>query len=183
MKKILLIFSVVSFGVIVASAQLPENTQRAIKAFENQKWEEGFRLSKDADLNDKSIQFYLGVMYMDGRGVPKDDSEAVKWYRKAVEQYRKSAEQGYARAQYNLGVMYANGRGVAKDESEAVKWYRKSAEQGNVGAQFYLGFMYENGEGVTKDDSEAVKWFRKAAAQGFPAAKEALKRLGWVTND
>ena len=89
MKKMLLILSVVSFGVIAASAQLAENTQRAIKAFEKEQWEEGFRLSKDADLNDKSIQFYLGVMYMDGEGVTKDYNEAVKWYRKA-------ADQGYA---------------------------------------------------------------------------------------
>ena len=105
MKKMLLILSVVSFGVMAASAQLTEDTQRAIKAFENGKWEEGFRLSKDADLNDKSIQFYLGVMYENGHGVTKDDSAAVKWYRKA-------ADQGVAKAQYNLGLMYEYGRGV-----------------------------------------------------------------------
>jgi TPR repeat protein len=67
-------------------------------------------------------------MYQNGRGVTKDESEAVKWY-------RKSAEQGNEPAQYNLGVMYANGLGVAKDESEAVKWYRKSAEQGDADAK------------------------------------------------
>ena len=44
-------------------------------------------------------------MYDNGRGVPQDDTEAVKWYRKA-------AEQGHAEAQNNLGVMYLNGRGV-----------------------------------------------------------------------
>ncbi len=70
----------------------------------------------------KGDDFYFG------RGVEKDDAEAVKWYRKA-------ADQGYALAQYNLGVMYANGRGVVKDDAEAVKWYRKAAEQGNEDAE------------------------------------------------
>ncbi|NIP71513.1 MAG: sel1 repeat family protein, partial [Gammaproteobacteria bacterium] len=42
-----------------------------------------------------------------GKGVPKDQSEAVKWYREA-------AEQGDANAQINLGVMYQKGQGVQK---------------------------------------------------------------------
>ena len=36
-----------------------------------------------------------------GKGVPKDDAEAVQWYRLA-------AEQGHAFAQLSLGFMYAN---------------------------------------------------------------------------
>ncbi len=31
-------------------------------------------------------QYNLGVMYANGRGVPQDDKEAVKWYRLAAEQ-------------------------------------------------------------------------------------------------
>ena len=45
-------------------------------------------------------QSNLGIMYDNGNGVPENDAEAVKWYRKA-------ADQGNAKAQYNLGVMYA----------------------------------------------------------------------------
>lgn len=63
-------------------------------------------------------------MYRDGRGVPQDDKEAVKWFRKA-------AEQGFATAQSNLGWMYEKGRGVPQDDKEAIKWYRKAADQGN----------------------------------------------------
>jgi TPR repeat protein len=37
-------------------------------------------------------------MYADGRGVPQDHAEAVRWYRLA-------AEQGNAFAQFRLGVM------------------------------------------------------------------------------
>jgi TPR repeat protein len=66
-------------------------------------------------------------MYAEGRGVPQDNAEAVKWYRRAAE--------WNADAQYNLGLMYAEGRGVPLDDAEAVKWYRRAADQGNADAQ------------------------------------------------
>jgi len=43
-------------------------------------------------------------MYRNGEGVPKDQAEAVRWYRKAV-------EQGDAVAQLNLAIMHASGEG------------------------------------------------------------------------
>ena len=66
--------------------------------------------------------------YAEGRGVAKDDAEAVRWYRKA-------AAQADANAQYNLGVMYSEGIGVAKDKAIAVSWYRKAAAQGFADAK------------------------------------------------
>ena len=54
--------------------------------------------------------------YDNGRGVPQDDAEALKWYRKA-------AEQGYALAQTNLGFMYDHGRGVPQDYVLAHMWF------------------------------------------------------------
>jgi len=94
----------------------------------------------NANKGDAAAQFNLGVMYDEGDGVPEDDAEAVKWYRKA-------ADQGLAEAQSNLGLMYANGKGVPEDDAEAVKWYREAADQGLAGAQTNLGLMYANGRG------------------------------------
>ena len=71
-------------------------------------------------------------MYDKGYGVAQSYTEAVNWY-------RKSAEQGFAEAQYNLGLMYFNGDGVAQNYTEAAKWYRKAAEQGYAKAQYNLG--------------------------------------------
>ena len=104
-------------------------------------------------------QFDLGVMYAFGQGVPKNDLEAVKWYRKA-------AEQGYAKAQYNLGVCSDFGRGLPKDNAEAVRWYRKAAGQGHAKAEFNLGVSYKYGQGVTRDAAEAYAWFSLAATGG-----------------
>jgi TPR repeat protein len=100
----------------------------------------------------------------------KNEAEAVKWTRKAV-------DQGHAFAQHILGVMYANGEGVAQDEAEAVKYYRKAAEKAYVDAQFKLGEMYENGRGVAKDEAEAVKWYRMAAGRGHVDAQFKLGEM------
>jgi hypothetical protein len=89
-------------------------------------------LMKRAFKGDASAQFGMALKYSKGLGIPKDELEAVKWY-------RKSADQGYASAQYNLGLSYKKGEGVPKDFSEAVKWYRKAAIQENVWARNNLG--------------------------------------------
>ena len=60
-----------------------------------------------AEQGDSDAQYFLGVMYKNGQGVPQDDAESVQWYRLA-------ANQGDADAQYNLGVMYKNGKGSRK---------------------------------------------------------------------
>src|SRR5260370_12745515 len=62
-------------------------------------------------------------------GAPKDDAQAVSWYRRA-------AEAGNANAMVNLGFMYETNRGgLPKDEAQAVSWYRKATQLGNTDAQ------------------------------------------------
>jgi hypothetical protein len=58
----------------------------------------------------------LGFMYERGNGVPRDDAQAVKWF-------RKSADQGNAAAQFSLGRKYHEGRGVGQDSVQAYMWY------------------------------------------------------------
>lgn len=70
-------------------------------------------------------------MYYCGQGVEQDYGKAVEWYRKA-------AEQGAASAQYNLGVCYEYGNGVEQNYGIAAKWYRKAAEQGHEQAKSNL---------------------------------------------
>ncbi len=48
-------------------------------------------------------QFKIGFMYYQGRGVPQDYREAVKWT-------LLSAEHGEPNAQGLLGLMYLNGK-------------------------------------------------------------------------
>ena len=88
-----------------------------------------------------------------------------------VENYRKAAEQGDAKAQYNLSSCYFKGDGVRKDIEQAILWLRRSAKQGDAQAQFNLGVCYEKGYGVSKDQTQAVYWYRKSAEQGLAQAQ------------
>ena len=113
-------------------------------------------------------QYNLGVMYEYGEGVPENDTEAVRWYRKA-------ADQGLSSAQYNLGVMLDLGNGVPENDTEAVKWFRKAADQGHAKAQSNLGVMYATGEGVPENNIRAYVWLSMAKTQGHTAATENLE--------
>ncbi len=73
----------------------------------------------------------LGMLYRDGRGVPQSDSEAVAWFRKAV-------EKGNAKAMTNLAIMYFKGRGVPRNEDEARRLMQRAAELGDDRARDML---------------------------------------------
>jgi uncharacterized protein len=80
----------------------------------------------EAEEGDPAAQLNMGLLYLDGKGVPQDPTEASRWFRRA-------AEQGNAAAQHNLGAMYATGQGVRRDYVEAYKWMNICAASGNAG--------------------------------------------------
>lgn len=124
-----------------------------------------------AEQGDKRAAFLLASRYATGSGgVPRDDSEAVRWYTSA-------AQGGLAEAQYNLGIMYATGRGVSLDAAKGAQWYERAAEQGLAEAQFNLGTLYGTGRGVRRDETLAVKWLTKAAQRGLARAQYNLGAL------
>jgi TPR repeat protein len=143
-------------------------------------------------------------MFANGQGLPKDYSEAMKWYRKA-------ADQDNADAQHNLGFIYDNGQGVPQNHAEALKWYHKAADSGHVRSQHILGVIYTYGPSanvrptatnvakqkrknadqdvasgsshledvpvptnVLKDYAKAMMWYRKAADQSDARAQAAI---------
>ena len=133
--------------------------------------EELAKCMEAAGNGDAEAQCKLADAYFLGNGVEQDEPKAVEWF-------RKSAEQGHAVAEYALGNCYFAGRGIEKDEAEAFKWFLKSAEHGYAVAQYTVGSCYFTGRGVSLNKEEAIPWLRKAAAQGEPNAKAALKGLG-----
>ena len=56
----------------------------------------------------------------------QDYAEAVRWYRKAV-------DQSHAGAQNNLGLMYAKGEGVPQDFVQAHMWFNLAASRFPLG--------------------------------------------------
>lgn len=126
----------------------------------------------DAGQGSKWAQHDLGLRYIKGEGVEKNDTLAVKWFTMA-------AESGLMYAQSCLANCYYEGLGgLEVDYPKAVEWYRKSAEQGLDYAQYRLGRCYGNGVGVEKNEEEAFKWLRMAARQDYEEAQELLKANG-----
>lgn len=124
-------------------------------------------------------EFVLVGKYYKGEGVPRDYTEATKWYRRA-------ADQGHVRAPYALGLMYANGVGVPRDNVEAAKWYLMAAERGDPYAQFSLSLIYVNGQGVPRDYVTAYMpaSIAAAATEGHEKARKLLDlRETTLTNE
>ena len=97
--------------------------------------------------------------------------------KKALDWYKKAAEQGNAQAQYNLGWMYREGKGTAQDDKKAVYWWQEAAKQGSASAQSLLGAMYALGAGVPQDNIKAYMWANIAAANGDEYAKDILTTI------
>ena len=123
--------------------------------------------------------FEMGKRYHKGEGIPKDLTEAEKWYTKA-------AEQGHADAQTELGHFFIRG---GTNFRVAADWYEKAAEQGHAEAAFSLGMLYKSGYRVNRNSFEdihypptdiqrnldlAIKWLQKAVEQGDVEAKKLL---------
>lgn len=148
----------------------------------------------------------IGILYIAGKGVPRDYVAARKWFLKAAAEgyqeaqyrlgwlyetglgggvdnsealrwYLAAAGQGHVRAQCSLGHMYFLGHGAEQDFAESFRWYKAAADQGDAEAEAALGEMCDFGEGVRQDYQEAAKWYRKAAEQGVPNAMAGLARL------
>jgi hypothetical protein len=110
-------------------------------------------------------------MFARGRGVQRNDAEAVRLYQLAV-------DQKLAAAQYSLGFMYEQGRGVVeRNDTEAVRLYQLAAGQGVANAQYELGRMFAQGRGVQQKEHEAVRLYQLAANKGHTAARAALKKI------
>jgi len=125
-----------------------------------------------AERGDANAQWNLSSYYQSGLGgFPMDETETVKWLRKA-------ADQGHIESQQNLAILYQTGRGVQQDKAEAVRWFRKAAEQGDPISQRELGSAYwyadSDDQGVVRNLGQAFHWLKKAADQGDAAAQNEL---------
>jgi TPR repeat protein len=98
--------------------------------------------------------FVQGQNLFYGKGVVKDAAKAIPFL-------RKSAEMGFAPAQFLLGHAYYTSEGLSKSVNDAAYWWIKAAEQLHAGAQYSLGLMYHRGHGagiLAKVVKRTVDW-------------------------
>ena len=93
-----------------ATVQTFEEAEAAYKRGDYATALRGFRPL--AEQGDADAQFFLGVMYDNGEGVPKDDAGTAKWYRRA-------AEQGLAGSRFALALKHVLGMGVPRNHLQA----------------------------------------------------------------
>ena len=138
-----------------------EMVRRGKQAYEAEQWNAAARwFRKAADLGDADAMMGMSWIYGKGRGVAKDDAEALRWVRMA-------ADRGSTVAMDSLGHDYEDGsRGMAQDYREAMRWYEKAVDKGSAEAMMNVGYLYYRGLGVPLDDGRAMEWFRKAADAG-----------------
>jgi TPR repeat protein len=116
------------------------------------------RAAKD----DPEAELDLARAYHLGKGVPVD-------YAKAADLYRKSAEQGNAKAMYNLGYMQHHGQGMPEDDVKAEGWFQKAADKALPAAQLEVGLAYLHGDNGRKQDlNKAAQFLLLAAQPGSP---------------
>jgi hypothetical protein len=79
-------------------------------------------------------QALYGIMYANGKGVPRDTFEAHKWLNKAVEANDDNAQTA-------MGVIYANACGVPQNKEKAFDLLSRAANQGNSLAKQKLALL------------------------------------------
>lgn len=128
------------------------------------------RQAANAEIPD--AQHALGVLYLQGRGVAKDASEAARYFERA-------AANGSSVGEVEYAILLFNGEGVARSESQAARYFRRAAAKGSAIAQNRLARLLVAGRGVPANRVDAAAWHILAAAQGLadPWLDTAFKDL------
>lgn len=80
MKKLLLLLTI---PLLSGCSKLEFND--CLRAFNNSDWPKALQVCREvAESGNGNAQFYLGKMYAEGKGVPQNSNEAIRWYKKAI---------------------------------------------------------------------------------------------------
>ena len=144
---------------------LPHSEKNTISA---KKWYQAAANTyrKQAELGDTAAQRAIGRLYYEGKGVPLDYSEAMRWYKEAE-------KNDYVGSQKLIAILYRDGLGVEKDTVEAIRRLTIPASAGDQWAAYLIATVYYDDEKYT----EALKYLVPLAEQGFLNAQSLLERM------
>ncbi len=111
-----------------------------------------------ARANHPNALYYMGLLHLNGWGVPYDQFKATDFFKRAFDADPKNAD-----AAFLLGQQYMHGRGAMQNYVDAAHYYMKAAELGLPAGQYMVGALYERGWGVTRNLAEAYYWLRLSA--------------------
>ena len=149
------------------NARAPVADGRAL--FKAGRYAEAFLAWQDAAAaGNSNAPLFIGMMYDGGQGVPRNPTEALKWYLIA-------AKAGSPAGAFNVGVMYDTGDGMARNVAEAADWYARAAAKGSGRAAFNLALLFERGDGIQPDPKRANEYLRRADHLGVAVARVHLQ--------
>ena len=105
---------------LYAEEIIKSNYDLGSDAYNNGDFLKAFEYFNDSAQKEKDAraQFALGLMYFNGRGIPRDDNKALEWF-------TKSAEQNNQGAMFIIARMYIEGNGVERDPKKESPYIKK----------------------------------------------------------
>ena len=129
---------------ILKGKSISKTTEWAVKILQN---------VEDKNLKPTALNA-LGIAYLNGLGVAKDSTTAIKLLEEA-------GECGSANAYYNLGLIMKNAPREKQDFTKALSYFEKGAKSGALNCCYLAGYMYYKGLGCEQNYKRAVEYFKK----------------------
>lgn len=155
-------------------------------AFDEKKYSralsEWYPLAKEGDAR---AEYYLGIMYLNGLGMPEDNTQGAIWL-------QRSALHNDTEAQFKLGRLFIAGQKVELNIDQGIRWLLSAASNQHAGAQFNLGLLHQQGKVPLSSDlmavyeqsisevsnyHQAASWYQEAVKLGHGAAQNNLATL------
>ncbi len=168
-------------------------------------------LRSRASGGDDKAQLDLALRLRDGKGIAKDDAEAMRWAHRAADSgnadamdfvgaaylrgsmitgnpqialgYFKAAAMDSAQAAFNLGQCYFGAQGTEQDVPKALDWWKKAAARGHGRAAATAAMAYLSGEGTAPDPAQARSLAKRAAELNNPSGLVVLGELQFQDGD
>lgn len=166
-----------------------DDLKKAKRAYKNGDYNRALKLFRRAsDEGNIVADWYLGHMYSQGVGVPRNDAMAYSYYSRVAEHYDpEESDPNRVRITVDAMVRLADyqrtgavNAGIQPDPKAAAQSYLKIATAyGHPAAQYALGVMTIKGEGVKKNPSQGLKWLMAAARKRYAPAEAYLGDLYW----
>lgn len=125
-----------------------------------------FYLMKAHNQNDEHAQHLLGLIYYNGKDVPRNIKKAIYFF-------TVSANNGYSESQYYLGRIFYEGDEVEVDIEKSIHYFTLAAIQNHVISQIILGRIYYK----TKNIKKSIYFFTAAMKQ---KDIESTNSLGYI---
>ena len=121
-------------------------------------------------------QYSIGIMYLNGYSIKKNEKEAIKWL-------KLSAEKGDMKSQIKLGeLFFFGGDQIPKNYQESYNWFELSSKNEYSISFYYLGLMNQYEYGIVKNNIDFMKYFEISAQNGNIKSLNQLKELSKEEN-